>query len=101
MLDMEGENGTALRFEWRREQLRYRVLEWVYEHTGADCSVAVTGTQVGAALMLSYEELYRVIHFLEDRGYLNYRGAGPRVCITERGIRYLQVEARNRRSIRA
>lgn len=87
-------------YEWRREQVRYRVLEWVYDRTGVNCDVAVTGTQIGAALGLSYEELYRVIHFLEDRGYLDYRGAGPTVCITAKGIRYLEVEARNRRSIR-
>lgn len=100
MLETTGGNHTQLRYEWRREQLRYRVLAWVYEHTGSDCDISVTGTQIGAALRLPYEELYRVIHYLEDRGYLNYRGAGPRVCITEQGIQYLRVDAKKRRSIR-
>lgn len=94
------EDRGVSRYEWRREQARYRVLEWVYERTGVNCDVAVTGTEIGAALGLPYEDLYRVIHFLEDRGYLNYRGAGPRVCITPKGIRYLEVDAQNRRSIR-
>lgn len=100
MLETSGDNGTVLRYEWRREQLRYRVLAWVYEQTGTNCELPVTGTQIGAALGLPYEELYRVIHFLEDRGYLSYRGAGPRVCITEKGISYLEIDARKRRSIR-
>lgn len=93
-------NRRVERHEWRREQVRYRVLAWVYDRTGVNCDVAVTGTQIGAALGLSYEELYRVIHFLEDRGYLDYQGAGPTVCITAKGIRYLEVDARKRRSIR-
>lgn len=94
-----GENGVW-RPEWRREQLRYQVLDWVYDRTGADCSLTVTGTQIGAGLGLSYEELYRIIHFLEDRGYLSYLGVGPRVCITEKGVRYLETESRKRKSIR-
>lgn len=94
-----GDKGVS-RYEWRREQIRYQVLEWVYERTGVNCDVAVTGTEIGAGLGLPYEDLYRVIHYLEDRDYLHYRGAGPTVCITAKGIRYLEVEARNRRSIR-
>lgn len=101
MLSTTTGNGNAVsHYEWRREQLRYQVLQWVYERTGADCSLPVTGTQVGAALRLPYEELYRVIHFLEDRGYLRYLGAGPTVCITDKGIRYLEVDSRKRQSIR-
>lgn len=92
---------TASHFDRRREQLRYQVLRWVYDNAGAACTVPVTGSQIGAALRLPYEELYRVIHYLEDRGYLSYLGAGPTVCITEKGVRYLEVEARNRRTIRS
>jgi predicted transcriptional regulator len=97
---MGGSNGTVPRHEWRREQLRYSVLELVFQRTGSNCELSVTGSEIGAALELPYEELYRVVHYLENRGFLNYRGAGPRVCITTKGIRYLEELSGRRRSIR-
>lgn len=100
MLSTTGGGRTVSHFDRRREKLRYQVLQWVYDHAGAACTVPVTGSQIGSALHLPYEELYRVIHYLEDRGYLVYLGAGPTVCITDKGIRYLEEEAGNRRTIR-
>jgi predicted transcriptional regulator len=99
-----GENSERLREtprEWSEEQLRYQVLTTVYAHTGAHCEREVTGTMIGSELKLKYEDLFRIIHFLEYNGYLDYRGSGPRVCITEKGIRYLLESARRRRSIRS
>lgn len=101
MLSTTGGGTNVSHFDRRREQLRYQVLQWVYEHAGATCSIPVTGSQIGAALHIPYEELYRVIHYLDDRGYLGYLSAGPTVCITVKGIRYLEHEARNRRTIRS
>jgi DNA-binding MarR family transcriptional regulator len=85
---------------WQEERLRYEVLRFIYEHAGASCQHEVTGTQIGAALQLTYEDLYRIVHFLDSRGYLHYMGAGPRVCLSEEGRRYLEELARQRRSIR-
>lgn len=100
MFDGGGPNGTLSRPEWRQERLRYHIPRWIYETTGANCEIEVTGPQVGVALGLSYEELYRAINFLHEHGYLAYRGVGPRVCLTGRGIEYLEVLAKRRESVR-
>lgn len=88
------------RTEWDEERLRYAVLSTIYERAGASCERSVTGTQVGAALDLRYEDLFRIIHYLERNDYLKYLDAGPRVCITPRGLRYVEELAGRRRSLR-
>lgn len=97
---MTDEQGNSSRSEWDEERLRYSVLSTIYERAGASCENTVTGTEVGAVLDLKYEDLFRVIHFLEYNGYLKYLGAGPRVCITDRGLRYVEELAGRRRSVR-
>lgn len=86
--------------EWSEERLRYNVLSTIYERTGASCETTITGTEVGALLQLKYEDLFRVIHFLEFNGYLKYLDSGPRVCITFKGLRYIEELAGRRRSLR-
>jgi hypothetical protein len=85
---------------WEEERLRYEILSFVHQHSGESCSEEVSGAQIGAALHLPYEDLYRVVHFLENQGYLVYLGAGPRVCLSEKGARYLRQNARRRRTVR-
>ncbi len=87
--------------EWSEEQLRYRVLRAVYDKGGARCERTVTGTTIGADLDLRYEDLFRVIHFLEFNGFLDYLGAGPRVCITPKGVHYVAEAAGRRKSLRS
>ena len=87
--------------EWTEEQLRYRVLATVYAQAGARCEHEVSGTTIGTELGLRYEDLYRLLHFLEYNGYLDYRDSGPLVCITRKGIEYISDVARCRRSIRS
>jgi predicted transcriptional regulator len=87
--------------DWGQEQLRYRILERIYESSGAQCENPISGTQIGSSLDLRYEELFRTIHFLEHNGYLDYLDVGPRVCITRKGIRYIEEHAGRRRSIRS
>jgi hypothetical protein len=83
-----------------RERLRYRVLMEIYGRSGGRCETPVAGLLVGEALGLSREETFRTIHFLAHHGFLDYRGAGPRICITEKGIRFLERDAGRRRSVR-
>lgn len=85
---------------WSEEQLRYRILRTVYERSGGRCEGIVTGSEIGMLLDLRYEDLFRVIHFLEHHRYIEYLGIGPRVCITEKGIRYIETVALRRRSVR-
>ena len=86
--------------DWDEERLRYAVLSTIYERAGASCEQTVTGTDIGAALNLRFEDLFRVVHFLEFHGFLKYLDAGPRVCITDKGLRYVEELAGRRRSIR-
>ena len=85
---------------WDEERLRYEVLSTIYELAGAVCQRAVTGTQIGAALDLRYEDLFRAIQYLEQRGFVKHLDSGPRVCITPKGLRYVEELAGRRRSLR-
>ncbi len=89
-----------MRLEWREEQLRFRILRAVYDRAGADCEHAVSGTEIGTDLDLRFEELFRGIHFLEYHGYLNYLSVGPKVCLTAKGIAFIEEDAGRRRSVR-
>lgn len=85
---------------WTEEQLRYRVLHWVYERAGGTCTHTVTGEEIGAGLELRYEDLFRVVYFLESHHYLFRMDTGFRVCVTPKGIRYIEQAAGRRRSLR-
>lgn len=84
----------------RRERLRFQVLREIYDRARARCDVLLSGQTIREALRISREDAFRSIYDLEHRGFLSYRGAGPRICITEKGISYLEREAGRRRSIR-
>lgn len=86
---------------WSEERLRYRVLRTVYKRAGADCLRTITGPEVGAELNLPYETLYRAVQALVEAGYLIHLGAGPRICITPLGLRYVEELAGRRESVRA
>lgn len=89
-----------VRDQWGEEQLRYRILKAIYDRTGGRCERVVTGSEIGAYLDLRYEDLFRVVHFLEHHSFLQYLGAGPRVCLTGKGLRYIEEVAGKRKSIR-
>lgn len=85
----------------REEKLRYSILSFVYQRAGANCEVAVTGPEIGAELQLGLESLYSAITFLNRAGYLAEGGVGPRVCITPKGVEYMEVLAGRRKSVRS
>ncbi len=84
----------------RQERWRYALLRRVNEIAGGDCKAAVSGLRAGQGTGMEREEIYRQVLFLAQNGYLEYRGAGPRVCLTRTGVEYLQSEAGRRRSVR-
>lgn len=90
----------GIRPEWGEQRLRYSILRAVYDRTEGRVDRPVTGSEIGAMLNLRYEDLYRVVHFLEYNGYLAYLGSGPRVSITDQGVRYIEDLADRRRTIR-
>lgn len=99
-VELDPARASRDRLQERREQDRYRVLRAVHARTGADCTLTISGLEVGEALGLSREEIFRAVQFLAQRGLLHYVGAGPRVCITPKGVEYLAVRAGRRRSVR-
>ena len=46
------------------------------------------------------EDVFRTVVDLTHRSYLSFCAAGPQVCITEKGIAYLQKGAGRRHSVR-
>ena len=47
-----------------------------------------------------HAELFRVVEWLDRHGFIRYCGAGPTVCLTRRGIDFLDSAAGRRKSIR-
>lgn len=86
--------------EWSEERLRYRVLRAIYDRTGGDCVRTMTATEIGSQLSIGYEELFRAMRLLLDHEFLFSVGEGPRVCITPKGIRYIEKAAGRRMTVR-
>ena len=96
-MERRTESGHPERWE---ERLRYDVLRAAYDRAGADCARSVSAAEIGAGLDVRHEDLFRIVYVLDSRHYLRCVGPGPRVCITERGIRYIEEEAGRRRTLR-
>lgn len=84
----------------QRERLRYEVLVGVYERGWPDSGEPVRALDVGVALGIPREDLFRTVVDLTHRSFLSFCAAGPRVRITEKGAEYVERLARRRRSIR-
>ena len=86
--------------EWVEDQLRYRVLLSVYERAGAHCATSVLAEQVESDVNLPGDTLSDELALLEEWKYLFTVGPGPRICITPKGIRYIEQSAGRRKSLR-
>lgn len=92
----------------REERMRYEVLSAIYHATERFPCVRIDTTRFLEGLGVWREELEGVLHFLVEHSYvsiddqaLGETGApGQVVCITQRGIDYIQRGARRRRTIR-
>ena len=82
------------------ERARYDFLLRLYQVTRSDPERVWHGGDVGGALGLSLPQSFAVVEFLADQGYVDYLGAGPRIRIAPRGIRYIEWEAVSRQTIR-
>lgn len=99
-LEMEQPSMSAREpFDWREERLRYQVLQFIYDRLGSRVDECVSGLQVGTALGLGFDEVLRVVTWLDRHGYAHDLG-GIRVCVAPRGIEYLRSGAKRRRSLR-
>lgn len=82
-----------------RERLRYQVLEWLHQQVGRNFTEVVSAFGLWERLDVPQEEIFAAAEYLARRQYIDYIGAGPRICITEVGFQYLE-NADRRRSIR-
>ena len=82
------------------ESARYEFLLRLYRLTSIDPQRVVHASEIGYNIGLSRVQTFAVVEFLADQGYVEYLGAGPRVRIAPRGIRYIELEAGTRRTIR-
>ena len=82
------------------ERARFEFLMRLYRIARHDPELVVHAGQIGVELGLSPVQTFAVVEFLADQGYVHYLGAGPRVHIAPRGIRYIEWEAEDRRTIR-
>lgn len=96
---MPAQMGTRDTEREGRERLRYRVLEWLHQQVGRNCTEVVSAFGASEHLDVPREEIFAAAEYLARRHYINYIGAGPRICITEVGLQYLE-NAERRRSIR-
>ena len=80
--------------------MRYEVLAAVYAGCGGEVGCTLPVSTFTEELGIWREELFRVLEFLDRKGYLAYHGAGPLVSITRKGADYIERSAGKRRSVR-
>ena len=87
---------------WRRrqERMRYEVLHMLHSATEASADRQVSAWRFAHHLGVWEEEVWNALVWLEQGGYVRIHHTGPVVSITLAGIRYLETEARRRRTIR-
>lgn len=90
----------VVRPEWKDERTRYRILDSVYRRAGGTCTESVAASAIADDLGIASDRLRRILAQLAEGGYLFAVGPGPLVCITPRGIRYIEKSAGRRKSLR-
>jgi hypothetical protein len=88
------------RQRWREERMRYEVLEAVYREVEGKTGIALVASAFTQRLGIWREELFRVLEFLDRKGYIAYQGAGPLVSMTRHGVEYIERTCGRRKSIR-
>lgn len=79
--------------------MRYQVLRMLYEATNGDPGVKCNIARFDLDLGTWRAELFRIVEWLDRTGFVRYCGAGPTVCITNKGATFMQEQDR-RHSIR-
>ena len=99
---MTVENGPGWEALQRRreERMRYEVLLMLYRATEGAMDRPFNVVRFTQDLGVWHAELFRVVEWLDRKGFVRYLGAGPTVSLTPRGIAYIEREAAGRRSLR-
>jgi hypothetical protein len=82
------------------ERLRFEILRGVFEVAEGNAAVEVNASRFAGVFSVPLERVFAVVEFLSREGYLAYRGAGPRVALTQRGIDYLEGDSGRRGTLR-
>lgn len=88
------------RQRWRQERMRFEVLAMLYQGCDGKTGCVLRVSTFADNLGVWREELFRVIEWLDRKGYLVYHGAGPSVSLTRQGVDYVERYAGRRRSLR-
>ena len=81
--------------------MRFEVLEMLYRATDGSTDAERNAWGFATDLGVWHAELFRVVEWLARYGLIRYCGAGPIVCLTARGARFMERSGERRRSIRA
>lgn len=94
-------NGSWMELQRRREEhMRYEVLQLLYRSVEGKAGLERNIARFALDLGTWQAELFRVVEWLDSRKLIRYCGAGPVVCLTQRGVAFVEREAGRRRSIR-
>ena len=97
---MEEEPRSQQRDAEMEERARFELLLRLYWIVRSDAGAVIHAVDLGRDIGLSPVETFAVAEFLASRGYIDYLGAGPRIRIAPKGIRYIEWIAAERRTVR-
>ena len=84
----------------REERMRFEVLALICRAAEGSLSVEVQAAPLALDLGIWSAEVFRVIEFLAQRGYVDYLRAGPVLRLTRAGAQRIETAEEGRRSIR-
>ena len=84
----------------REERMRYEVLALIHRAAEGRLDVEVHASPLALELGVWSTELFRVIDFLTEHGYIDYLRAGPVLRLTRAGSLRIGAADEGRRSIR-
>lgn len=80
--------------------MRFEILSMLYRAAGGQVGREINCWSFAAQLGVWHAEVFRVLEYLDRRGLLEYRGAGPVVCLTQAGCDLIAGGSGDRQSIR-
>src|SRR5687768_472791 len=95
----EGREDPRVARQRREERLRYEVLAMLWHAAKGDPEQPVDCRPLAGQIGVWTEEVYRAIDFLDRRGFVRYCAAGPIVCVTEAGMKFLGLPPASPRRI--
>lgn len=80
--------------------MRFEVLTLLYQASEGKEDAERNAWAFAVDLGIWHAELFRIVEWLASHGLMRYCGAGPIVCLTRRGVDFLERPGERRQSIR-